>query len=166
MRIDYEISEQDFIDAQRLAIKNSPIRIVRWTRLLLPLFGVGLLAFLINTVAEQGFSMRFIPAFIFPLIFISLPFLNKNAGKKMYWKTTSLHGGLSLEASEEGLEMKGPSFASQAGWSTFCQYLEDDHAFLLYQNQQVFNIIPKRGLSLDQIAGLRQYFETKVVQKT
>jgi hypothetical protein len=55
MQIEYEISEQDFIDAQRLAIKNSPVRLVRWTRWVLPLFGVALLIFLINVVVMQGF---------------------------------------------------------------------------------------------------------------
>ncbi len=31
MHIEYEISEQDFMNAQRLAIKNSPVLLVRLT---------------------------------------------------------------------------------------------------------------------------------------
>jgi hypothetical protein len=55
VQIEYEISEQDFMDAQRLAIRNSTMRLVRWTRWGLPLFGVALLIFLINVVVTQGF---------------------------------------------------------------------------------------------------------------
>src|SRR5258708_6639568 len=51
MQIEYEISEQDFIDAQRLAIKNSSARVLRW---LFPLFGLAMLPFLVNAAIEQG----------------------------------------------------------------------------------------------------------------
>jgi len=134
VQIEYEISEQDFMDAQRLAIRNSPMRLVRWTRWVLPLFGVGLLVFLINAVAKQGFSVRAVPGLAFCLFFISLPLLNRNTQKKLYAKTTSMHGKLSLEASEEGLQFRGPSFSSQVGWSNFCKFFEDEKSFVLYQN--------------------------------
>jgi hypothetical protein len=162
MQIEYAISEQDFMDAQRLAIRNSPMRLVRWTRWVLPLFGVGLLIFLINAVVKQGFSMRAVPGLAFCLLFISLPLLNRNNQKKLYAKTTSMHGKLSLEASDEGLQFRGPSFSSQVGWSNFCKFFEDEKSFVLYQNSQVFNIVPKRGLSPDQVTSLRGYLDQKI----
>lgn len=62
MNVEYEISEQDFINGQRLAIKNSPARLVRWTRLVIPLFGVALLVFLVNALKQQGFSLAHNPS--------------------------------------------------------------------------------------------------------
>jgi len=162
MQIEYEISEQDFIDAQRLAIKNSPVRLVRWTRWVLPLFGVSLLIFLINAVAKQGFSIRAIPGLAFCLLFISLPLLSRSKQKKLYAKNTAMHGKMFLEASGEGLQFRGPTFSSQVGWSNFCKFFEDEKSFVLYKTSQVFNIVPKRGLSPDQITSLRGYLEQKI----
>jgi hypothetical protein len=162
MQIEYEISEQDFIDAQRLAIRNSPMRLVRWTRWVLPLFGVGLLIFLINALARQGFSMRAIPGLAFCLLFISLPLLSRSNQKKVYAKNTAMHGKLSLEASDEGLKFRGPTFSSEVGWSNFCKFFEDERSFVLYKTSQVFNIVPKRELSPDQITSLRAYLDQKI----
>jgi hypothetical protein len=162
MNLEYEITEQDFIHAQRLAIKSSPARIVRWTRLAMPLFGVGLSAFLIRAVAQQGFSWRVIPASFFCLLFISMPLLNRRSQKQLYSKTASLHGKLFLGVDDNGLQFQGPTFSSQVGWSNFCRFIEDENSFLIYQNSQVFNLVPKRSLSAEQIAELRQRFEAKI----
>jgi hypothetical protein len=96
MHIDYEISEQDFLDAQRLAIRKSAVRLVRWNRLVLPLFGVALLIFLIHATATQGFSVRSIPGLAVCLFFISVPLLNKRTQRNLYAKSTSMHGRLFL----------------------------------------------------------------------
>jgi len=107
MHIDYEISEQDFLDAQRLAIKNSSLRIVRWTLLVLPLFGLSLLIFLIHGTATQGFSVRLIPGLAVCLFFISVPLLNRRTQKNLYAKSTAMHGRLSLDADDDGMQFGG-----------------------------------------------------------
>jgi hypothetical protein len=164
MNIEYEITEQDFIHAQRLAIKSSPVRLVRWSRLVLPLFGVALSAFLIRAVVQQGFSWRVIPGSCFCLLFISLPLLKRRSQKQLYGKTTSIHGKLSLGVDDNGLQLQGPTFSSQVGWSNFCRFIEDENSFVVYQNSQVFNIVPKRSLSAEQVANLRQHFEDKILR--
>jgi hypothetical protein len=162
MQINYEISEQDFIDAQRLAIRNSPVRLVRWTRWILPLFGVALLIFLINVVVTRGFSVRAVPGVAVCLLFISMPLLSRSKQKKLYAKNTAMHGKMFLEASDKGLQFRGPTFSSQVDWSNFCRFFEDERSFVLYKNSQVFNIVPKRELSPAQITSLRGYLDQKI----
>ena len=162
MQIEYEISEQDFINGQRLAIKNSPKLLVRWSRLMLPLFGVALLLFLLNAVKQQGFSWRVIPGLAFCLMFIALPLLNRSTQRRLYAKATVMHGRLLLGVDEGGLSFHGPTFSSQVGWSNFRKFFEDEDSFVLYQNQQVINIVPKRKLAPEQITALRGYFERNI----
>ena len=162
MQIEYEISEQDFINGQRLAIRNSPKLLARWSRLVLPLFGLGLLLFLLNAVKQQGFSWRVIPGLAFCLLFMALPFLNTRTQRMLYAKTTAMHGRLTLGVDEDELRFQGPTFSSEVGWSNFCKFLEDKTSFVLYQNQQVINIVPKRNLAPDQITVLRGFFERKI----
>jgi hypothetical protein len=160
MQFEYEISEQDFLDGQRLALRNSPS--IRWTRLALPLFGVVLLAFWIQSTAKYGFTLRATLGLIFPLLFLSLPFLTKWNAKKMYAKGTSLHGNLQLDVSDDGLTSAGSTFSGKTQWSNYSRFFENEKCFILYQNTQVFNIIPKRHLSADQINNLRDYFNQKI----
>jgi len=156
MHVDYEIRVEDFINGQTLAIRKSPVRLVRWTRLVLPLAGLGLLIFLIHAVSKQGFSWRAIPGAAVCLFFMATPLLNKRAQRKLYAKTSSMHGMLSLDVDDEGVQFTGSSFSSKSGWTNFRRFLEDEYSFLLYQVQS-FNIIPKRNLSPEQITALRGY---------
>lgn len=158
MRVEYQISERDFINAQRLAIKNSPRRSVRWTRLMYPLFGLMLLLFVISTAQRQGLSARMIPAFVICLFFLSMPLLNRRTQKKMYAESTAMRGPLSAEVDEQGISFRGLTFSSQFDWSNFSRFFEDDNSFVLYRSERLFNLIPKRELSRNQITTLREYF--------
>src|SRR5437763_16990397 len=110
MHIEYEMLERDYLNAQRLAIKNHPRRSVRWTRVALPLFGmVLLLGFILNlvltlTVLKRPFSLQYLLGFLIPAFFISTPLLNRRSLRKLYSQSTSLHGKLSLRADEDGFE--------------------------------------------------------------
>ena len=114
MNIEYEISEEDFAHAQRLAVKNSPMRIVRWSRLVMPLFGVGGLAFLFYVVAQRGLSWRLIPGAACCVLFVSLPLLTGWERRRLYARTTGLQGRLSLAADESGLRFQGTTFSEPA----------------------------------------------------
>ena len=166
MDTEYEISEQDFINAQRLAVKESPVHAIRWTRLVLPLFGTGLLAFLIHAVVQQGLSWRMVPGLAFCLYMISLPFWSRRAQKRLYAKATAMHGRISLGVGEDGLQFQGPTFSSQLRWSHFARFIEDEDSFLLYPNEQIFNIVPKRNLAPEQITALREYLALKIGPST
>ena len=159
MQFEYEITEQDFLDGQRLAMKTYPVRSIRWSRLFLPLIGVAGLVFWIQTVARQGLSLRVTTGLFFPLLFLSFPLLTRWNERKLYRKATALHGKLRLEVGEGGWASSGPSFSGKVDWSNFSRFFEDKKCFVIYQDTRVFNIIPKRYLSADQICDLRQYFD-------
>jgi YcxB-like protein len=167
MHLDYEITEEDFVDGQRLAIKNSSFRSVRWTLYVLPAFGVFLLLDLIYFGARQGISLRQVPGLAFGLFFslfmLSLPLRSKRTQRKMYAKSTSMHGPLSLDVDDEGIRFSGRTFSSNVSWDLFGKFFEDGKTFVLYQkNERIFNIVPKRGLTTEQTTALRQYFELRL----
>ncbi len=165
MHLDYEISEQDFINGQRLALKNSKARFARWPRLWMPLMGVMMTVFLINVVRTQGFSVRVLPGLAVALFFLFIPLQTKRAQKKLYAKS-SLHGKMSLDVKVDRLEFEGPTFSSKVTWDHFGRFFEDDKSFVLYQkNERLFNIVPKRGLTTDQIAEFHRYLEDHLGSK-
>lgn len=166
MHIDYEISETDFLNGQRLAVKKSAIRGVRWTLLVLPTFGMLLLLDLVYFAVRQGFSIRFIPGFAICSFFLSIPLLSRREQTKVYAKSITLHGKLSLDVDDRGLRFLGPTSSSDITWEHFGRFLEDDKVFILYQKgDRIFNILPKRGLNPEQIAEFRQLSERHVSKK-
>lgn len=163
MHIDYEISEKDYLDGQRLAVKGSLVRMIRWTPLVIPAFGALLALFLIYGALTQGASVKFVPGAIFSLLFLSIPFLSRHRQKTSYANSNSLHGNLALDIDDSGIQFGGPVTSARVDWAYFNKFLEDDRTFVLYaKNQSVFNIVPKRALSRAQVVRFRQYLEQNV----
>jgi len=167
MHIEYEISQKDFVDGQRLAIKKSTIRVIRWMSFVMPTVGLVLLIFLISVGVRQGLSVRLVPGLVMSLWFLSIPLLNRRGQKKVYAKSTSMHGELSLDVDEAGIRFLGPTFSSNVSWDHFSRFLEDDKVFVLYQKgDRIFNILPKRTLTPEQMAGFRQLAEHHLNNKS
>jgi ABC-type transport system involved in cytochrome bd biosynthesis fused ATPase/permease subunit len=166
MQIEYEISEQDFLNAQKLAIRKSPSRAVRLIATVMPWFGAVLLIFVVTAGLSEGLSWAFLPGLLMPIFMLSIPVLNRRTQKKMYARATAMHGRLVLEADDTGVAFTGASFSSRTAWKNFANFVEDDKSFLLYQNSQIFNIVPKRSLSQGQIQELREIFARNTAGKS
>jgi hypothetical protein len=163
MHVDYEISEKDYLDGRRLAIKNSSVRMVRWTRFVLPSFGALLAVFLIRGIWTQGFSVSVLPGMAFSLFFLLIPFLGIRKQKTLYAKSNALHGRLTLDVDDSGIQLGGPITSAKVAWAYFGKFFEDERVFVLYQkNQAIFHMVPKRALSADQVASFRQYLEQNI----
>jgi len=156
MHIDYEISEQDHAHAQRLATKNSAFS--RVALVVLPWLGLVILMCVIWFGITQGFSWIFLTGIAVGLFMLSTPFLAMANLHKSYIANPSLRGPLSLDVDDAGLHFRGPTFESQVSWVHFSRFREDQSSFVVFQGPKVFNMIPKRQLSPDQIAALRDCF--------
>lgn len=90
----------------------------------------------------------------------------KRAIKQVHANRASRVGRFSLEVNEKGVELLGPRFSWKAGWQESERFSEDRRFFFLYQRNPdpdgpPFHtyFVPKRTLSREQIAALRQSFE-------
>jgi len=136
------------------------VRAVRWTSWKFPGLGVFLLLFAIYNIATRGFSSGLIAGLAIAAFFLSLPLLSRLQQKRLYAKCTSMHGRLCLDVDDEGLGFSGPGFSSNVGWPHFYKYCEDAKSFVVYQqSRMVVNIIPKRSLTDEQMAQLREYLD-------
>ena len=106
MHIEYEISERDYVAAQRLALKKMRPSLARML-VFGPWFGLFLLIFLIHAIATQGFSTNMLIGFVIPVWCLLLPILNSRSVRKVYVKSTNMHGPLSLDLDDAGLRFRG-----------------------------------------------------------
>jgi hypothetical protein len=123
-QINYEISEQDYLDAQKLAIKNHPRTFTRVVYRVLPYWGllVGLGAFWVMFAWGFHWDWLMILPLAFTVFALSRPLLCKRAVKAAYRKTRSLHGPRSTAVDEQGMSFEGPDFSSQLKWPFFLKF--------------------------------------------
>ena len=143
MHIDYEVSEKDFLQAQDLAMKKSPLWLMRWMRVLFPLLGAAGLVFLGVAIARDGFKANIAWAVFIPFWLVSTPIWVRGTQKRLYAKARHFHGPMLLDTDDNGMRVKGDDIDSRMAWSNFANFNEDEHSFVIYQSSAIFHPIPK-----------------------
>jgi hypothetical protein len=161
MHIDYQVSEKDFLQAQDLAMKKSPLWFMRWMRLLFPLAGAAAVVFLAVAVARDGFKVNMIWGSLLAFWLVSTPLWLRGTLKRLYAKARHFHGPMSLDTDDYGMRVKGDGIDSRMAWRNFANFYEDEHSFVIYQSSAIFHPIPKRMISAEQTAELRECFKKK-----
>src|SRR5215471_6743634 len=119
MHIDYEISEQDYTNGQRLALKKSS---ARWSRAAVPWIGLMVLVGIAYKGITEGFAWNFLPGTGLGLLFLSLPVITKWSIHNAYARSTNVNGRISLDVDDQGVRFQGPTSSTQAAWAHFSRF--------------------------------------------
>ena len=76
--------------------------------------------------------------------------------RRTYRKQKTLHRPYTYSWSETGLTVTSTSGEWQVAWGDYLKWAEDAQVFVLYQAPRLFNMVPKRALSPEQIVDIRQ----------
>jgi hypothetical protein len=60
------------------------------------------------------------------------------------------------------MRVTGDGVDSRMAWTNFANLYEDEHYDVIYQSSAIFHPIPKRMISADQIAELRECFRKNI----
>jgi hypothetical protein len=151
MRIEYTLSEKDFLEAQRAHSG--------WSSRLLPVFGgLLMLAGIFNFVQDQKHPGNAVAAFF---IGAALALNRRILLAYSYRQDKRLHDRVVVTFSDEGIEVSASTGSSTLAWSAFGRYVESNNVFVLYQGPACLNIFPKRSFS----SGEADEFRTLVHQK-
>jgi hypothetical protein len=167
MEINFELALQDFYDSIRAHRTRSAFS--KWSyRLLLFIlcFGPGIC--LINLVfnplsrfLEDGLPLLLLGAFWLLVLWI-LPKWNV---RRQFIKQPSAHGPKKLSLDAAGLHWKWSGGSTDLEWQHFTRVLESKKQFLFYSSPVVFNVLPKRVLTVDQMADIRKLLATYLPQE-
>src|ERR1700720_216910 len=149
MAIEYEMSEQDFMDAQKLAFRHLPNRRIRWIFRIVPFWGLFLFLAVVWNVVRSGFTWNngLITPLVLGLLFLGSPLLMNQAYRKVFRKSAIFRGQRSLAVDETGLTFSAPTLSVQLKWNSIQSFVEDDTSFVFYQSGLIFHVLPKRQLS-------------------
>jgi hypothetical protein len=165
MRIEYQISEEDFVAAGKLAMrkrfKRAAVQIY-----LFPIIGaVFLAAAAITAIAKHNLSAMW-PIMLWGAILVCIPLLWSYKFRRVYRKTPPLHDRRTLDLDDTHLSFKTQNSNSRTPWQSYTRFFEDDKTFILFQQgNQFFVPIPKHELSPSQITELRSIFASHLSRK-
>lgn len=80
--------------------------------------------------------------------------------RRLFRQQKSMDQELRLSWSDAGAKMEAPSGYNDTPWSDYFGWYESDDVFLLLFNDRLYQFAPKRALSAEQIADLRQTLRT------
>ena len=166
--VTYSVALEDFINAQRL----HRARLSWWRRSLRWLISVWVLlvfcAGLASWVTTNGLRFN---AHILPVLVVCLGWLlavwmlPKYSWRKTFEKDQRLHQEVTIRISGEGIHFVTPNSDARAGWGLFTRYLESDKIFVLYQSNQIMNVIPKRFFGSGEVQQFHELLREKVSGK-
>jgi hypothetical protein len=165
MRIEYQITEDDFVTASKLAMrkrfKRAAVQIY-----LFPVVGaLFFLAAAITAIAKHNLS-GMVPILLWGLILICIPLLWSYQFRRAYRKNPLLRDRRTLDLDDSHLSFNTENSNSRTTWQSYTRFFEDDKTFILFQQGNRFFItIPKRELSPSQITELRSIFASHLSRK-
>jgi hypothetical protein len=80
---------------------------------------------------------------------------------RQFLKQPGAQGERSVLLDGSGVHWHWNGGSSDIAWKNYVRWLEGKKQFLLYTSPACFNIIPKRGLTPDEIIELRVFTEAK-----
>jgi hypothetical protein len=165
MRIEYQISEDDFVTAGKLAMrkrfKRAAVQIY-----LFPILGaVFFVAALITAIAKHNLS-GMLPIMLWGALLLCIPLLWSYQFRRVYRKNPLLRDRRTVDLDDSHLRFKTESSDSRVPWQSYTRFFEDDKTFILFQQGNKFFItIPKHELSPSQITELRSIFASHLPGK-
>jgi hypothetical protein len=165
MRIEYQITEDDFVAASKLAMRKRFKRAALQLYLFPAVGALFLIAAAITAVAKHNLS-GMLPIFLWGVILVCIPQLWSYQFRRAYRKNPRLRDRRTLDLDDSHLRFKTDNSDSHTTWQSYTRFFEDDKTFILFQQGNRFFIsIPKRELSSSQIAELRSIFASRLSRK-
>lgn len=165
MRIAYQISEEDFLEAQKLYSATSLTRTQRLFRRVMTI--AGLVLFIAGAVSlllpSSEFRNDLVPGTGAGAILILLFWVAPQLGmKKKFAKDKRLQCEIVAEFSESGMDISSRNSSAKISWADCVRYSESANLFLVFQSPQIFNVFPKRAFATGETDEFRQLLNRRL----
>ena len=152
--VSYTNKWEDVLAANRLRLRTPRHRRLAWAAL--ALIGVAEIALgLVGTdvllIGLGLFCCLAYPTWRLALHYWLLPRLSR----RYYQQAAVLHEPITVAWSAHGLATQSPMVTTSMPWSAYIGRLEDDVILLFFQTDMLYQFIPKRALSAEQVQQLR-----------
>jgi hypothetical protein len=84
--------------------------------------------------------------------------------KNAFYSNNQIQESITYTFTNEFIHTKGETFEEDFSWNSVHKIKENKDWFLIYQNAQVMNIVPKKYFTKDQISELRNIIKNNSVK--
>jgi c-di-AMP phosphodiesterase-like protein len=118
-------------------------------------FGIYILIIDAFTFFTEG-QFDWYRIFVGLFLIIGFPLQVKLTAKRNYKSNRRMGERITYEFDKELIQLTGESFNSKMTWGKIYRVTENKDYFLIWQNRQVANIIPKRDLNKNEIQTFKE----------
>jgi len=118
---------------------------------------------IINIAATKGSYYDFIPMTVGLSI---LPLMTYLSAKRNYKANSRISETIEYHIKPSLLTLKGESFTTDYTWNQLYNVNQTRNWVIVWQTRQVANFIPKRNLSVEQIAELKKILDKHLVRNS
>jgi YcxB-like protein len=151
MKFTVQVSEQDYMNAQRLHMRPGKAR-----RVFHCLLGIILIPSLLFLAAADEYHTRepaLIALGVIALVIILFVVVVPWRLRRFYREQKTLKYPFTMELNEEGVFSEGENGSGRIKWDDFYAWKQDANTILLYQARNLFNMIPCRVFASTQDGG-------------
>lgn len=146
-----QISEQDFMDAQRLHLR--PSKMMRVFHYVLGVILIPILLFAAAVDAHHSRLSALLALGAIAAVIILFQIILPWRLRRFYREQKTLHYPFAMELNEEGVFSEGENGTGRIKWADFYAWKQDSKTILLYQARNFFNVIPCRVFAPTQNDG-------------
>ena len=154
--LEYEMTPQDYARAQYLHMRPR-----RW---LVAVGAILALLYLVTfgmnaaSVIRNGGPYSLLLLFALPILLLAVHFgwLLPWRARRLWKQQKALHSPIRMRIGDDGLDVQTEHGHARTPWDHLHRWKENNHLFLLYDSDNLFQMIPKRVLRPDQILGFRE----------
>lgn len=159
--VSFQYLPEDFLEAWRLQLRqNSFARVCRFAPLvLLAISGLGSWTeFRDHGLIVGLFSIlpsAILSGLLLGLIVLGDRVLLPRRAKRFVSQQKSIQGEISIGWDAEGVAFAAKDAQSRTAWGDYFKWLENDVVLVLFQSENLLNVLPKRVLTDEQVAEIR-----------
>ncbi len=168
MQIKYTITEEEFVEAQKLYHSGRPL-IHRISSRILMVLGFALAAlgvFLLIWSRDQQPVGNPLSMVLVGVIFVFVTVLYPNLiAKRTFAKDGRLRQEFTVDFTDQGVEASSATSTGRNDWCNYVRFAESKNVFLSYLSARLFSIFPKRAFAPGEVEEVRQLLQRKLRAK-
>jgi hypothetical protein len=164
VEVSYQLTESDYRDALSLYSRSNRLSFWAFRCVVAFLVILSCSALLGALLAPKGMVFEsFAPSMVLlALLLIFVPATRWLNARRQFRSAPSAQAPITMTVSDEGVAFRSQYTDSKVAWSLFVRWLDGKSVFALLQSNVVFNVIPKRAFSPDQLAEFREILRRKI----
>ena len=147
MRSSYQLTEKDLLEAQT-SHAGTLFRLGQFTGAVLIAVGIG-------GISLGQYAQSPVPI----VIGLFLIFRLRLSAKFAFRRDFAGQGKVEVITSESGIQFLSEKGTSTCNWVSLLRYAETKHLFLLYPQSNIFNVIPKRAFTPEDVQAFRHVLQ-------